>query len=630
MERQLNSPSGGSTIVGVLQPREGGLGTTDAAAARTALNALASTQVGVANGVAQLTNDGLVNPDNVPADGVTLIAIQGPTSMGINSVATFEITNYDAFTTYDLVALAGTVKRYKNTITYESSGSAGASGFRINGRLYAINVVGDRPATPTLTAALYGSSKSVTAALASSAFAMVSGSGTHSMSDWQIATDSGFDNVVKSAMFSSSLTAVELSDLAVLTTYYARVRYRDNNGNYSAWSKTISFATLDDYKIDTEERKIADPASTNSSGWNRMALSKDGSRMIVASFGVSSTRGAIYIFFRVGTTWTIEATIQPADTVGGDAFGYWVDISDDGTRVVASAINSDPDSVPNSGALYVFTRSGVVWTQEAKILANDKAANNNLGDRVAMDGAGTRIVATSLINGGAIYVFLRTGTTWAQEQKIDKPVDYIGSKTAFDGLAVAKLGDRIAVGYSDAQVSGLTVGSVYIYKRTGTTWTKEATVNTSNLVASGGFGGRVALNGDGSVLVSVSFTDGLGKAHVFTRSNVTWTQTAALVGPDVVAGDGYGGIAAVSDDGKRIVVTSYLAPVGGFLGAGAVYVFVNNGAQWLLEGKLAASDPNTNRRFGSFCDISGDGSRVSVSTTDPSSVTANQAIYIYR
>ena len=119
MDRQLSSPSAGSTIVGVLKPFEGGTGGTTQAAALAALGGISATQVGQPNGVAQLANDGKINPDNIPADGVAMIGVSGPLSMGINSVATYEITNYDAFTPYALTALAGSVTRFNNTITYK-------------------------------------------------------------------------------------------------------------------------------------------------------------------------------------------------------------------------------------------------------------------------------------------------------------------------------------------------------------------------------------------------------------------------------------------------------------------------------------------------------------------------------
>ena len=90
--------------------------------------------------------------------------------------------------------------------------------------------------------------------------------------------------------------------------------------------------------------------------------------------GVNS--GSAYVFVRSGTTWTQEAKLTPSDAAAGDAFGVSVAISGD-TVVVGAHGDDDDVGGPDSGSVYVFTRSGLTWTQEAKLTASDAAANGN-------------------------------------------------------------------------------------------------------------------------------------------------------------------------------------------------------------------------------------------------------------
>jgi FG-GAP repeat len=638
MNRQLNSPSGGATIVGVLKPYEGGLGTTTVETARAALNAVASTQVGTANGVAQLTNDGFINPDNVPADGVTLVAIQGPTSMGINSVATFEITNYDAFTEYVLTALSGSVKRYKNTITYESSGSAGPSGFRINGRLFAVNIVGDRPAIPVLTSALYGSSKSVVATLTSSAFAMNSGTGTHFATDWQIATDALFDNIVKSSMFNTTaLTTISFDGLAVRTTYYARCRYRDNNGNYSPWSTTIVFATQDDYKIDTEEISLRSPAYPTGAGFDYMRMTKDGSRVIIRTqsetqLGLTGS-GAAYLFVRTGVTWSLEWKFTPSDLAAGDRFGFAVAIDDDGNRVAIGSYQNDPDGVSNAGSIYVYKRTGVTWGAEQKITASDKYAGALFGRRIAMDSTGTRIVTGCTAVGSntpSLYIYSRSGTTWSQEARIPRPA--IDGTSALDQwMAMDAGGARLIVSIPTYPVSGSAVGAAQIFRRDGTSWSLETSIFAPVGVAGSEFGTMTDFNAAGDLAIVGSRFDNTsvtnsGAAYIYSRSGTTWTLVVKIAPPLPEDGGRFGAAVAVDDLGQRVVIGSSLASISG-VKTGCAYVYAKNGAKWELESTLSAVGLTATDQYGFVLDISGDGSRACVAMQ---AASIDGAVYIYR
>jgi hypothetical protein len=112
--------------------------------------------------------------------------------------------------------------------------------------------------------------------------------------------------------------------------------------------------------------------------------------------------GAVYVFARSGTTWAQEAYIKASNTGAGDYFGFSVSLSADGTRLAVGAFHEDSaatgvggDQASNatlsSGAVYVFARSGTTWAQEAYIKASNTGTNDGFGGSVSLSADGTRL-----------------------------------------------------------------------------------------------------------------------------------------------------------------------------------------------------------------------------------------------
>ena len=150
--------------------------------------------------------------------------------------------------------------------------------------------------------------------------------------------------------------------------------------------------------------------------------------------GVDS--GSAYVFTRSGTSWSEQAKLSAADGAAGDEFGYSVALSGD-TAVIGAA--RDDDKGNDSGSAYVFTRSGTSWSQQAKLTAADGAAGDVFSISVALSGD-TAVIGADLDdekgdNSGAAYVFTRSGSTWSQQAKL----------TADDGAAGDLFGIRVAL-----------------------------------------------------------------------------------------------------------------------------------------------------------------------------------------
>jgi cysteine-rich repeat protein len=213
----------------------------------------------------------------------------------------------------------------------------------------------------------------------------------------------------------------------------------------------------------TEQAKLvpADGVEGNGFGW---AVALDGDTAIVAapedSFG-GFLAGAAYVFVRSGSTWTQQAKLLPADGAAGDSFGR---SALDGDTAIIAAAGVDANG-ENSGAAYVFTRTGDAWTEQAKLLASDGIADDLFGRYLALDGGAAVIAAPGHdwngTDSGSVYVFARTAGGWTEQAKLlaDDGVleDEFGTGVAFDG-------DTAVFGAHYDDDLGLNSGSAYVFR----------------------------------------------------------------------------------------------------------------------------------------------------------------------
>ena len=185
-----------------------------------------------------------------------------------------------------------------------------------------------------------------------------------------------------------------------------------------------------------------------------------------------SGAGVAYIFERTSTSWVQRAILIPSDSTASDYFGDSVSIS--GDYAIIGASGADPNGISGAGAVYIFVRSGTTWSQQAKLVASDKAASDNFGISVAISSTGYAIVGadTADPNGvssaGAAYIFARSGSSWSQETKLISP--NIGSVGYF-GRSVSIDGDRAVAGAPREYVNSVRGGGGHVFKRNANgTW----------------------------------------------------------------------------------------------------------------------------------------------------------------
>jgi hypothetical protein len=367
-------------------------------------------------------------------------------------------------------------------------------------------------------------------------------------------------------------------------------------------------------------------------GWG-ITLSHDGNTLAVGvqadSTGASNS-GSVYVFARTpGTTfWTEQAHLRASNFGQDDLFGYSLALTADGDALVIGApgessnatgvgLPQTDNNAPNSGAAYVFGRTAGVWTQRDYIKASNTGNSDSFGSSVAIapDGSTLAISAPGEDSGatgvdgdqgnsaspdsGAVYVFVRSGSSWAQQAYLkspdsvphpSSPGDQLGAALALSGngdtLAVSSIHESSnarGIGGNPDNNDAQDSGAAYVFVRQGTAWSMQAYIKSSNSDAQDMFGFSLDLSDDGNVAVIAARGEassaqgiggnqadnsafGSGAVYAFRRSGGSWSQVNYVHGRGTNPGDLFGCSLALSADGETLIVGAY-----GEDGAGTIF-----------------------------------------------------------
>lgn len=276
------------------------------------------------------------------------------------------------------------------------------------------------------------------------------------------------------------------------------------------------------------------------------AVSIDGDTMVVGALredsnatGIDGSQnnddsfnsGAAYVFHRNGSTWTQQAYLKASNSGDGDNFGISVAVS--GETIVVGAWNEDSNATgvngdqqnndsANSGAAYVYRRTGETWIQQAYLKASNTDDYDNYeqfgwdvavhGDTIAVSSRYEASISRG-INGdqtdnsntsGAVYVYRRDNNdTWQQEAYIKSSNSDGGDDF---GAAISLSKDILVVGANleDSNATGIDgdqdnndyydSGAAYVFRRHGTNWTQTHYLKASNTDAYDSFGLSVGVS----------------------------------------------------------------------------------------------------------------------------------------
>jgi hypothetical protein len=304
-----------------------------------------------------------------------------------------------------------------------------------------------------------------------------------------------------------------------------------------------------------------------------------GNTLVVGAFtdtiGANGAQGSAYVFTRSGSTWTFQQKLTANDGAAADNFGNQVSISND--TIAIGAKQDDIGTNSNQGSVYIFTKSGTAWAQAAKIVANDGAANDIFGTGFALSG-NTLIVGANGANlaRGAAYVYTGSGANWTLQQKLTASDGLTEDEF---GRSVSISGDSVVIGaYGDDNGTINRQGSAYVFVRSGTTWAQQAKLVAPDGAATDYFGFSVAISGNqaviGANLDDITPNINNGSVYVFVRNGTTWTQQSKLVANDANSGDEFGFSVAI--DNGQIVVGADEKNIAQTSSSGAVYVFTDS------------------------------------------------------
>ena len=331
--------------------------------------------------------------------------------------------------------------------------------------------------------------------------------------------------------------------------------------------------------------ELADFPEYDTGGWDPLggAVALDGDTAVVVGANAGGLEASAYVFAGSGTTWTQQAELTASNGTSGDLFGLAVAVS--GDTVIVGAPGSWPGASPPGGtvvgAVYVFVRNGDAWTEEAKLTASNGAPGDAFGAALSMSGdlaiiGAPNHTASGKAGAGAVYVFARSGTTWTQEAELTASDGTVGADF---GAGVSVNGGTILVGAPGSMVepSGAP-GAAYVFTRSGTTWTQEAEI----LGQGSGFGYAVSLSGDMAVVsapfINVGSVEWAGMVYVYTRSGATWTLETQLFALDGEVADNIGTFLSLS--GGTVLAGVRPGPTA------KAYVFARSGGAWVQEAEI--------------------------------------------
>jgi hypothetical protein len=333
-----------------------------------------------------------------------------------------------------------------------------------------------------------------------------------------------------------------------------------------------------------------------------VALSADGETALIGAPRDGGETGAAVVLTRSGSTWTEQAKLTSGEGVEEGHFGHNVALSGDGDTAAISAPTFDH----GSGAVWIFTRSGSTWTEQAKLTGVGELDVGHFGAGLALSSDGETVAVGAPNddhNVGAVWVFTRSGSTWAQQG--EKLTGGEASGASEFGRAVALSADGSTAFVGGPCDDGL-LGAVWAFARSSSTWTQQGAKLTGG-EASGEshFGDSVALSADGATALVGGRQDGgkAGAAWAFARSGTTWAQQGAkLVAASGEEGTGeFGWSVALSADGET-------ALIGGLRDDGydgAAWLFARSGSTWTQQGeKLTGGEEQGKGWFGSSVALS--------------------------
>lgn len=560
------------------------------------------------------------------------VSLDGPLAVVKNTMVTYVINDFDINRAYNVSVVSGTVNVFGSVLEYTAPNTAGASSIIINSRVFNITIVEPIVIKPTIVAPVQSSTdvNVINTNAECSAFTITDGAtDTYEASDWQLSTDISFINIIDEITASASNEITwNLPALSTSTTYYLRTRHKGVALGYSEWSTPLSFTTANFINGNVELAIISNGLGLSTDNFGYVTdITRDGTRAFVSAFFNGDTGltdpGIVYIYRIESYALVYENELTAVSSETNDLFGNSVSSSNDGSVLVVGCANDSYSSYTKSGSIYIYTRTDTTWLQTQQLFNPNPANNVVFGNSVSVSGDGNTIVVgapTDNHGEGAIYVYEKSGPVWVLAATLTPP-NVSGDSEIGYNVKISNDGLRI--------VSGCYYGAgdqCTVYFRNEGVWEFEANLTTS---AKYGNGFSVSINNDGTTIAigscyedvgSGPYSLNAGKVFIYTRTGSIWSLQATLTSSDVADNDYFGSVVELTETGDKLIVSSRNDDYGAYNNAGSVYVFTRNNELWSEQYKVIPEIPISSFSFGSSLKSNGAGSLAIIGSNN---VTAN-------
>ena len=299
--------------------------------------------------------------------------------------------------------------------------------------------------------------------------------------------------------------------------------------------------------------------------------------------------GTAYVFHRVGPDWIQQQKLTPGGLVTFEHLGAAVAISGD-TILIGAPGHGLPYAL-NTGAAYVYHFDGATWKLQQKLLAEDGDASDKFGFKVGLYGDFALVGAPQHEN-GAVYLFHRNSfNKWEQQQEI-APTG--GTYYQGFGRSMAVSGDRALIGAQSSDAA-------FVFHFDGVNWTQEQEITIPPYAFLEQFGQCVALSGNQALVSSSTpgFEATIGLVYLYHYDGKAWNFEQAMVAGDSAEAVAFGRALALSSD------TILIGAAGAGGGAGAAYVFRNDGYSWVQQRKVIPPEAVLGDKFGAVLALEG-------------------------
>jgi hypothetical protein len=303
-----------------------------------------------------------------------------------------------------------------------------------------------------------------------------------------------------------------------------------------------------------------------------VSVALDGDYALIGAYNYENLNFSVYVLNRNGGSWDIQTILVPSDGTAGDLFGYSVAI--DGDYALIGAMGDYEYSANTNGSAYVFKREGSNWIEQTKLVASDGAAGDRFGQSVSLDGDYAVVGAPrhdyNFEDSGSVYIFKRVGSTWYEIQNLT------ATDCSYDdhrfGYSVSIDGDQLLIGMPYDFIDDNHRGSAYLFKQEDGSWLLQQKLFDTTCHGNTKFGISVSIDGDYAMIgETCNEYFGCNSVYIFKRDGLTWIKQERLYSLEPTGDNGeFGG--SICLDGNYALIGARFDNENGFC-AGSAFVF---------------------------------------------------------